>query len=190
MYSVWFFTFGSELTVYQKLSQHAVHAEGRKFNNGNMYILWFYSQVFFIVRLIWPCNDNAFIYVGQPMWLLSDFTFEVQNSFQENWLKAGGRTIQSETLKLINSIWNKEELLEQWKESIIVHIYKKGDKTDHSNYQGISLLSPTYKILSNILLSRLTLYAEEIRDHQLGFQCNRSTLVIILRSSNTLEKRE
>jgi hypothetical protein len=55
---------------------------------------------------------------------------------------------------------NKEELPEEWKESIIVPIYKKGDKTDHSNYRGISLLPATYKILSNILLSRLN--AEEI----------------------------
>jgi hypothetical protein len=40
--------------------------------------------------------------------------------------------------------------------------YKKGDKRDCSNYRGISLLSTTYKILSNILLSRLTPYAKEI----------------------------
>ena len=32
--------------------------------------------------------------------------------------------------KLIVSIWNKEELPEEWKESIIVPIHKKGDKTD------------------------------------------------------------
>jgi hypothetical protein len=32
--------------------------------------------------------------------------------------------------KLINSIWNKEELPDQCKESIIVPIHKKGDKTD------------------------------------------------------------
>jgi hypothetical protein len=30
----------------------------------------------------------------------------------------------------IHSIWNKEELPQQWKESIILPIYKKGDKTD------------------------------------------------------------
>jgi hypothetical protein len=50
-------------------------------------------------------------------------------------IKAGGRTIRSEIHKFINSIWNKEELPEQWKESIIVPIYKKGDKIDCSNYR-------------------------------------------------------
>ena len=74
-------------------------------------------------------------------------------------IKAGGRTIRSQIHKLIVSIWNKEELPEEWKESIIVPIYKKGDKTDCNNYWGIPLLPTTYKILSNILLFRLTPYA-------------------------------
>jgi len=57
-----------------------------------------------------------------------------------------------------------------WKESIIIPIYKKGDKTDCNNYRDISLLSTTFKNLSNILLSRLTPYSEEtIGDHQYGF---------------------
>jgi hypothetical protein len=47
---------------------------------------------------------------------------------------------------------------------------------DCTNYQGISLLSTSYKILSNILLSRLTPYVDEIiGDHQCGFRHNRST---------------
>jgi hypothetical protein len=53
-------------------------------------------------------------------------------------------------------MWNKQEFPEKWKESITVPIYKNGDKTDCSNYSGISLSPATYKILSNILLSRLT----------------------------------
>jgi hypothetical protein len=76
--------------------------------------------------------------------------------------KAGGRTIRFVINKLIIYIWNKEELPEEWKESIKVPIYKKGDKTDCNNYRGISLLPITYKILSNTLLSRLIPYAEEI----------------------------
>jgi hypothetical protein len=61
-------------------------------------------------------------------------------------IQAGGETLQSEIHKLINSIWSKEELPDQWKESIIVPFYKKGVKTDCSNYRGISLLSTSYKI--------------------------------------------
>ena len=85
-------------------------------------------------------------------------------------IKAGGKTICCEIHKLIISIWNKEELPEEWKESIIVRIYKKADKPDYSNYSGISILLTTCKILSNILLSRLTPYADEIiGDYQCGF---------------------
>jgi len=74
-------------------------------------------------------------------------------------IKAGGRTICLEIHKLITAIWKEEELPEEWKESIIVPIHKKVDKTDCNNYRGISLLPTTYKILSNILLSRLIPYA-------------------------------
>ena len=77
-------------------------------------------------------------------------------------IKAGGRKICLEIHKLITSIWKKEKLPEEWKESIIVPIYKKGDKTDCNNYRGISLLPTTYKILSNILLSRLIPYAGKL----------------------------
>jgi len=84
-------------------------------------------------------------------------------------IKAGGRTIYSEIHELINSIWNKENLPQQWKELIIAPMYKKGDKTDCSNYKGISLCVHYIKILSNILLLRLTSYAEEINgDHKCG----------------------
>jgi len=76
-------------------------------------------------------------------------------------IKVRGRTIRCAIHKLIISVWNKEELPEEWKESIIVPIYK-GDKTDCNNYRGISLLPTTYKILSNILLSRLIPYTEEV----------------------------
>jgi len=32
--------------------------------------------------------------------------------------------------KMFNSIWNREGLPQQWKESITVPIYRKGDKID------------------------------------------------------------
>jgi hypothetical protein len=88
-------------------------------------------------------------------------------------IKGGGEKLCSEIQKLMCSKWNKEELPQQCKESIIVPMRKKGDKTDCNNYQGISLLSTAYKILSNILLARLIPYVNEIiGDHQCGFRRN------------------
>jgi hypothetical protein len=42
--------------------------------------------------------------------------------FQQNWLK------QEAIHKFINSVWNKEELPDQWKESIILPVHKKGQE--------------------------------------------------------------
>jgi len=58
-------------------------------------------------------------------------------------IKTGSRTICLEIHKLITSIWKKEELPREWKESIIVPIHKKGDKTDCNNYRGISVSPAT-----------------------------------------------
>jgi sorting nexin-29 len=90
-------------------------------------------------------------------------------------MKAGSRIMRYEIQQFIISIWSKEALPEEWKESIIVCTYKKCDKTDCSNYRCKSLLPTKYKSSSNILLSRLIPHAEEIiGDHQQEFSCNRS----------------
>ena len=105
-------------------------------------------------------------------------------------IKAGGKKICCEIHKLTISLWIKEELPQKWKESISVPIYKKGDKTDCSNYRGIPILSTMYKILSNILLSWLNPYAEEIiGNHQCGYRHNRSTTDHILCICQILEKK-
>ncbi|PNF20106.1 hypothetical protein B7P43_G04793 [Cryptotermes secundus] len=91
---------------------------------------------------------------------------------------------------IMGFFWHKEQLLDQWKGSIIVPVHKKGDKTDCSNYRGISLLSTSYKNLSNILLSRLSPYVDEIiGDHQCGFRRNKSTTEQIFCIRQILEKK-
>ena len=51
-------------------------------------------------------------------------------------IKAGSIKIRYENHKRIIATWNKEELPDEWKVSIVVSIYKKGDKTYFSNYRG------------------------------------------------------
>jgi hypothetical protein len=95
-------------------------------------------------------------------------------------IQAGGEILLSVIHKLINSVWNKEELPDQWKESTIVSVHKKGDKTDCNNYRGISLLPTLCKILLNILLSRLSPYIDEtIGDHQCRFRRNRFSFICL-----------
>ena len=105
-------------------------------------------------------------------------------------IKSGGEKLIEKIHRLLSIIWVKEALPNEWKESIIVPIYKKGDKTDCNNYRGISLLSTSYKILTNILVSRLTPYIDDIiGDHQCGFRRNRSTIDQLFSIRQILEKK-
>ncbi|KAJ4433909.1 hypothetical protein ANN_16222 [Periplaneta americana] len=105
-------------------------------------------------------------------------------------IQEGGSELFNEIYKLVLAIWEKEIVPDQWKESITVPIFKKGHKTNCSNFRGISLLLTSYKILSNILLRRLTPYVDEIiGDHQCGFRRNRSTIDQIFCIRQILEKK-
>jgi hypothetical protein len=114
-----------------------------------------------------PSHIKVLIAIGK----LKIYKFPGTDQIQAELIKTGGETLYSEIHRLICSIWNKEELPQKWKESIIVPIHKNGEKTDCNNYRGISLLSTAYKILSKILLTRLTPHVNEIiENHQSGFR--------------------
>ena len=103
---------------------------------------------------------------------------------------AGSRKTCLGSHKHITSIWKKEKLPEEWKKSNRVPTHRKEDKTDCNNYRGISTLPTTYKILSNILLSRLIRNSKEITgDHKCGFRRKMSTIDHIFRIRQILEKK-
>ena len=69
---------------------------------------------------------------------------------------------------------------------MIITLYKnKGEKSDCSNYRGITLLSIAGKILARILLHRLVsaIVEEHLPESQCGFRANRGTtdMVFVLR---------
>jgi hypothetical protein len=68
-------------------------------------------------------------------------------------------------------------------------VYKKGDKLDCKNYQGICLLNVTYKVLAKILYDRLLPHANAaIQHYQAGFQSGKSTTDQLFALPQILEK--
>ncbi|XP_044574090.1 uncharacterized protein LOC123258284 [Drosophila ananassae] len=67
------------------------------------------------------------------------------------------------------SIWENERIPPSWKKGIIVKLPKKGDLSDCNNWQGITLLNTSYKVLATLLNERLLEKIEPtIRDEQGG----------------------
>jgi len=68
---------------------------------------------------------------------------------------------------------DREKIPSQWMEGILFPLYKKGDKRDHSNYRGISLLSIVSKLYEAVIYERLDGYCEveeKIEEEQGGFR--------------------
>jgi hypothetical protein len=61
---------------------------------------------------------------------LKKYKFPGTDQILNEQINTGGETLLSAIPKLINSVWNKEELPDEWNESIIVPNHKKSDKTD------------------------------------------------------------
>jgi hypothetical protein len=83
--------------------------------------------------------------------MLKRYKLSVTEQIPAELIQAVGNTLSSEIYKPIDSILNKKELQQQWKESIIVLIYKKSGKTGCSNYRGIS---PNQQNILPLFLSR------------------------------------
>jgi hypothetical protein len=95
-------------------------------------------------------------------------------------IKHEGETLKQRLYSLILLIWKKEELPKDWTEGIICPIYKKGDRTECSNYRPITLLYIGYKIFAILLNNRLSEIVQgKLSDVQMGFRPGRSTVFII-----------
>ena len=79
--------------------------------------------------------------------------------------------------ELIRQIWEEERIPEEWKETIIIPIHKRGDRDRCENYRGITLGKAVYKILPNIILGKIKPYIENVMgDYQNGFRDGRSVI--------------
>ena len=85
----------------------------------------------------------------------------------------------AEFRKVLNTIWEKGEMVKGWEISRIFPIFKAG---------GVSLLDVGYKILTSIMVRRINRWVEEgkiLRESQAGFRGKRGTRdhIFVLNSS-------
>lgn len=106
-------------------------------------------------------------------------------------LKQGGYLLLKELYQYILEVWDKECVPQQWKDANIITIYKnKGERSLCGNSRGISLLSVAGKILSKILLQRLSTKITEdlLPESQCGFRRDRGTVDMIFTVRQLQEK--
>ena len=81
--------------------------------------------------------------------------------------------------KYFNVLYESQNFPQEWSRSIIIPIYKTGDKLDPTNYRGISLLSVVSKLFTSVLTHRLRKWVEEkgkVCVEQAGFRSGHSTI--------------
>ena len=79
--------------------------------------------------------------------------------------------------KLFQTIYDTCQIPQEWKEAMIVPIYKKkGDMNDIANYRPIALTCVARRLFERTILDEISPFMDQIHDFQSGFRPKRSTL--------------
>jgi hypothetical protein len=142
----------------------------------------------------WPPATNIQVVTTHTEWAVSteppteieireaaksfkDFKTPGEDNIPAELIKCGGDSLFAELEKLFNEIWIQETVPVPWTRSIVVPIYKKGQRTDCSNHRGISLIASVSKLLATVILRRLSSAREqEAREEQAGFRSGRGCI--------------
>ena len=104
-------------------------------------------------------------------------------------LKAGGKTMAKWIHRICQAILNGADIPNDWKETTIIPIHKKGDATKCENYRPIDFLPHAYKVLAKILQKRINRIEEEIlNEEQAGFRRGRGTIDHVFTLGKIVEK--
>ena len=95
--------------------------------------------------------------------------------------KAASLKAKEVFLDIIQRIWDQEKMPEDFRDALIVALYKnKGSKADCGNYRGISLLSIAGNVYARIVLKRLIAVSDaNLPVAQCRFRPGRSTVDMI-----------
>jgi hypothetical protein len=79
--------------------------------------------------------ESSLVEVETAIRKLKSYKTPGTNQIPDELIKGRGETLCSEIHKLVRSVWCKENLPQQWKESIIVPIYRNCDKMESPSYK-------------------------------------------------------
>ena len=104
-------------------------------------------------------------------------------------LKYGGEDLVTVLTAICQKILDEKKWPQEWTQSLVIPLPKKGNLKLCQNYRTISLISHPSKIMLRILLNRLKAKSEEIlAEEQAGFRKGRSTVEQIFNCRLLIEK--
>ena len=103
------------------------------------------------------------------------------------------KILKDDAVKVLHSIcqqiWKTQQWPQDWKRSIFIPIPKKGRAKGCSNYDTITLISHTSKVMLKILQARLQQYVNcELPDVQAGLEKAEEPEIKLPTSSGSLKK--
>ena len=78
--------------------------------------------------------------------------------------KAEGEVVVEWLAVVFNMVWRERMATGDWKNAVIVPVYKKGSRQDCINYRGISLMSIVGKVFARVLNERVKVMADKVMD--------------------------
>ena len=91
-------------------------------------------------------------------------------------VKYGEDRLKEMIYEVICHVWDTS-VAQDWRDAILVSLFKKGDKSECGNFRGISLLSIVGKVFARVLLNRLisAVANDVLPESQCGFRAQRGT---------------
>ena len=104
-------------------------------------------------------------------------------------LKSGGESMEEMLHSVMSDAWDTGAP-QDWKDTIMVSIFKKGLSNECGNYRAISLLSIVGKVFARILLNKRLEHITPniLPETQCGFRANRGTVDMIFSARQLQEK--
>ena len=91
---------------------------------------------------------------------------------------------------ILRTVWDREQIPRESNHSTVIPVYKNSARNLCENHKGISLVTVASKVLSGLILRRLTNFREgQIRENQAGFRPGRGCIDHIFALRQILELR-